>query len=156
MIRLVPFFQSPQYISDPQHGGGQTDVYWSALNVKSHAMGLYVIEVQKNRQIASWWIDNWWTEDKLLGGGWLTPPFPSLWSTFFPLMKAQRIIEVKSTSAWVRSWSIVIFANHCALNRIVCWIIITSVGAWFLQNCACTKLMYKLKAWEAGAEEDRT
>ena len=27
MIRLVPFSQSPQYISDPQHGGGQTDVH---------------------------------------------------------------------------------------------------------------------------------
>ena len=40
--RYVPFSQSPQYISDPQHGGGQTDVYvyGSDQNVTSHAMGV--------------------------------------------------------------------------------------------------------------------
>ena len=41
MIHLVPVPQSPRYISEPKHGGDQTDVYGSAQNVTSHAMGLY-------------------------------------------------------------------------------------------------------------------
>ena len=56
--RYVPFSQSPQYISDLQHGGGQTDVYGSDQNVTSHAMGVcWIVTVggAPEAYMISWW-----------------------------------------------------------------------------------------------------
>ena len=40
-IWLPPFSQSPQYISDPQHSGSQTDIYGSVQMWHHRAIGLY-------------------------------------------------------------------------------------------------------------------
>ena len=44
-ICLAPFSQSPQYISDPQHGGSQTDVYWSVRMWRHCATSLSIASI---------------------------------------------------------------------------------------------------------------